>query len=106
MHKIYLYFLVLFLPFNLQSNWFQSLHEKGAYAFYIKANDSSCKGNHLECNWSNNIFVLMKNSKGSSLCDFDSANFNQTSFIREKVKQVYGDSTSYDDFIKNLDRLF
>ncbi len=103
MHKIYLYFLVLFLPFNLQSNWFQSLHEKGAYAFYIKANDSSCKGNHLECNWSNNIFVLMKNSKGSSLCDFDSANFNQTSFIREKVKQVYGDSTSYDDFIKNLD---
>ena len=43
----------------------------------------------------------MKNSKGSSLCDFDSANFNQTSFIREKVKQVYEDSTSYDDFIKN-----
>ena len=105
MHKIYLYFIVLFLPFNLQSNWFQSLHEKGAYAFYIKANNTSCKGNHTECDWSDDIFILLENKAENSLCDFKSANFENTFAIKEKIKAIYEDSSSYTEFTKNIDGL-
>lgn len=102
MQKILLYSLILFF-YNLNANWFQSLHEIGAYAFYIKANDSTCKGDHVECDWSDDIFVLLENKSGNSLCDFESANFENTFAIKEKIKVVYQDSLNYKEFVQNVD---